>query len=278
MIEFIELDYATAIALVIENHYLHRKCPVSWAWGIRTDEGILGVMTIGKPVTWSSGASLVGETKAHKDIKGARSRDVYELNRLWLSDSLPVTEVEGIDRKTGEKRVHKHGLESKFIAWCLRQLRRQKPNIILFSLADGAFGHVGNVYKATNFIYTGSSIPFMDICVEGFGDYRSVPMDVRGGFVYRCPDCGVFPTQFVETGQPELLSCSKCGKLAKRLNKRSWAILEEVYDKAGQPHKTLRKPRSIKHRYVWFANSGDRALLKWETLPYPTTAANQEVY
>jgi hypothetical protein len=28
-------------------------------------------------------------------------------------------------------------------------------------------------------------------------------------------------------------------------------------------------PRTRKHRYVWFANPADRALLKWEVLPYP---------
>ena len=276
--EFIKIDHATATALVVENHYLHTKCPISWSWGIKTNDGISGVMTVGKPSTWSSAASLVGETKAHKDIEGSRSRDVYELNRLWLSDKLPIVEIEGVDRKTGEKRIHRHGMESQFIGWCLRQLQKQKPNIILFSLADGAYGHVGKVYKATNFIYTGSSIPFIDICVEGLGNYRSVGMDVRGGFVYKCPDCGVFPTQHVEEGQPESLPCLKCGKSSKRLNKRSWSILDIVYDRKGQPHKIFRKPRSIKHRYVWFANSKDKDLLKWPILPYPTTAANQEVY
>jgi hypothetical protein len=277
MLKFMALDYRTAAALVVEHHYLHRKCPVSWAWGIRTDEGILGVMTVGKPVTWSSGASLVGETKAHKDIEGARSRDVYELNRLWLSDKLPVTKTEGIDRKTGEPREHAHGLESRFIGWCLRQLKKERPKAILFSLADGEYGHVGNVYKATNFIYTGSSIPFNDICVEGFGDYRSVGMPMRGGFVYRCAVCGVFPTPYCESGQPETLVCS-CGKEAKRLNKRSWAITDVVYDSQNKPHKVFRKQRSIKHRYVWFADPKDRSILAWPVLPYPNEAANQEVY
>ena len=29
-----EIDYATAMEMVIKNHYLHRKCPCSHAYGM----------------------------------------------------------------------------------------------------------------------------------------------------------------------------------------------------------------------------------------------------
>jgi hypothetical protein len=35
----------------------------------------------------------------------------------------------------------------------------------------------------------------------------------------------------------------------------------------------VRKVRSRKHRYVWFANKGDRKLLAWNREPYPKQAA-----
>jgi hypothetical protein len=234
-------------------------------------------MTVGKMQSWTVRASLVGEDAATSKLDPtARSNDVYELNRLWLSDSLPVIETPGVDRKTGKPITHRHGIESKFIGWCLRQLKKEYPNIILVSYADGGHNHVGHVYQATNWIYTSESMPFNDICVEGYTDYRSVPMELRGGFVYKCKEHGVFPTAYVKIGfQPETLACPECGQDAKRLNKRSWAILKYVIDLKGVPRKTYRKQRSIKHRYVWFANPADRALLTWESQPYPKVAAKQ---
>ena len=99
-----------AIDMVVTHHYAHRKCPISWAWGVRTGERLVGVMTVGKPVSWSVMCSLVGETSEEmKTNPAARSRDVYELNRLWLSDECPKN------------------LESRFIGWCLRELRKFAP-------------------------------------------------------------------------------------------------------------------------------------------------------
>jgi len=277
-LRFEEIDQQTALDLIVEHHYAHRKCPISWSFGIKNERGeILGVLTVGKMQSWSVRASLVGENRltAKTDPK-ARSHDIYELNRLWVSDSVPVTEVKTVDRKTGLPVVHRHGIESKFIGWCLRQLRKAYPKLILVSYADGKENHVGYVYQATNWIYTSESLKFNDINVDTYNDYRSVPMELRGGFVYKCREHGQFPTDYVELAfQPETLPCPDCGKDARRLNKRSWAILEYVIDKKGNRLKTFRKQRSVKHRYVWFADPKDRQLLKWEPQPYPKVAAKQ---
>lgn len=208
-LHFIPLPKQEATQLVIEHHYLHRKCPISWAWGIEVGDKILGVLTIGKPCSWSATCGLVGETlQQMQEDPTARSRDVFELNRLWLHDSLP------------------RNSESQFIGWCLRQLKKVKPTAILLSYADTAFGHTGVVYQATGWTYAGTSAPFKDITLEGFTDYRSVPMELRG---------------------------DKIG------NKRAWA----------RDPNAIRKERSLKHRYVWFANTNDRPLLRWATPTYP---------
>jgi len=157
-----------AKALIIAHHYKHRPCPISWAYGIEcpSTEGkqaeVVGCLTVGKPASWSATFGLVGEKYSKPIPENSRSRDVFELNRLWLHDSLP------------------HCMESRFIGWCLRQLKREHPNVILLSYAEQSVGHVGTVYQATNWIYTGESARFTDITLQGYSDYRSVPMEKRG--------------------------------------------------------------------------------------------------
>ena len=217
-LHFLEIEKRKATALIIEHHYLHCKCPISWAWGIEVGGKILGVLTVGKPCSWSATCGVVGEKYADMQDPAARSKNVYELNRLWVCDSLP--------RNT----------ESQFIGWCLRQLRKIQPNIILISYADGlrknanGLSHVGYVYQATNWIYTSTSAPFTDITFAGYSDCRSVPMEKRR---------------------------------VKIKNKHAWA---------GNPD-AIRTTRSPKHRYVWFANKADESLLAWGKAPYPKQAA-----
>lgn len=161
-LRFVRIEKKQAIELVVANHYLHRECPISWSWGIEVGDQILGVLTIGKPM-WSVACGLVGETKEDLECPNARWRDVYELNRLWVDDG--VTE---------------HCIESRFIGSCLRELKKINPNLILVSYADIARGHIGVVYQATGFVYTGLSSEFEDITLEGYGDHRSVPKERQG--------------------------------------------------------------------------------------------------
>jgi hypothetical protein len=167
-LHFLAIAKRKATELIIEHHYLHRKCPISWSWGIESHGRILGVMTVGKPCSWSATCGVVGEKYADMKSPESRSKDVYELNRLWVSDSLP------------------NNTESQFVGWCLRRLRKIHPNLILISYADGSrknadgLPHVGYVYQATNWIYAGTSAAFRDITLPGYSDYRSVPMEKRG--------------------------------------------------------------------------------------------------
>jgi len=159
------IDNALANEIAKEHHYLRRSCKnIRWAWGIEVSGETLGVLIIGKPDSPTVMRGVIGETKEASRSPLSRSKDVFELSRLWLSDSLPVFEVQKIDKKTGKLKTHKHGVESKFIGSCLRQLKKEYPNIILVAFADGSAGEkikqVGYVYQATNWTYVGMSSPF----------------------------------------------------------------------------------------------------------------------
>lgn len=138
---FARIDERLARLAVIERHYLHRPCPISWAFGIVIDDKLKGVLTVGRPCSITVCEGVCGPDRA---------ADVFELNRLWLDESLPCNS------------------ESQFIGWCLRELRTINRKMILVSYADtkpseGApKGHAGIIYMATNWLYTGTSTPFAD--------------------------------------------------------------------------------------------------------------------
>lgn len=113
-----------AVKYVVEHHYLRRKPPVSFAYGLVDDAGaVKGVITFGTP---ASRHMLISACKSAPE-------NVIELNRLWVHDSMP--------RNT----------ESEFIS---KSLARLPPKIVL-SYADTAAGHIGYVYRAANFNYAG---------------------------------------------------------------------------------------------------------------------------
>ena len=117
------LDSATAARVVVKNHYLHRRPPISWAFGLYVHGELLGVVTYGTPPS------------RHLQMSACPSDPslVVELNRLWLDDSLPTNS------------------ESWFVSRTLRML----PPRIVVSYADPLFGHFGYIYRALNFHYAG---------------------------------------------------------------------------------------------------------------------------
>ena len=138
---FARIDERLARLAIIEKHYLHRPCSISWAFGIIVEEKLKGVLTVGRPCSQTVCEGVCGADRA---------ADVYELNRLWLDEDLPCNS------------------ESQFVGFCLRELRKIHRRMILVSYADtkpssGApDGHLGIIYQATNWIYTGTSTPFSD--------------------------------------------------------------------------------------------------------------------
>ena len=109
--------------LVIQHHYLHRKAPISYAYGLFLGADLLGVVTFGTPPS------------RHLQISACPSDPamVLELNRLWVDDVLPPN------------------TESWFVSRALKLL----PARIVVSYADPAHGHYGYIYRALNFNYSG---------------------------------------------------------------------------------------------------------------------------
>jgi hypothetical protein len=156
--QFARISNREAKIRVIQHHYLHRWQNATYCFGILDTENankIVGVLTVACPASWTLRAGAVGETKEESLKPDSKASHVFELNRLWLSDSLPVTKVEKVDPKTGKVTIHRHGVESKFIGWCLRELKSIDPLMVLVSFADTKAEHHGTVYQATNWIYTG---------------------------------------------------------------------------------------------------------------------------
>jgi len=191
-LQFVPVSKKLATELVVKNHYLHRKPIISnWetnrskrrrgvdsrgrikvvvgdkkskkalCWGIERDGQIVGVCTFGAPM-WSVSAGVTGGALWDVKLGLGRWFDCLELTRLWVDDS----ETE-------------HCIESKFVAWCLREVKKINPNAFIVSYADSAAGHVGTIYQALGFTYTGLSIPWTDKTAGG-KDHRSVSKKMQG--------------------------------------------------------------------------------------------------
>lgn len=118
------INHHEATALVVKHHYMHRKPPISFAFGLIDSSGnVKGCVTFGTP---ASHHMLIG---ACKEFPG----NVIELNRLWVHDDMPKN------------------TETWFVS---RALALLPPKIIL-SYADTSVGHMGYVYRAANFYYAG---------------------------------------------------------------------------------------------------------------------------
>jgi hypothetical protein len=125
-----------AYGLILRRHYARRIPSISYAFGLMLDGDLVGVCTYGTPASSTLCRGVCGdEWQQH----------VLELNRLVLRDN----------RKNEASRL---------VAGSLRLL--PKPSIVV-SYADTAQQHLGVVYQAANFIYTGLSQRFVDPVVEG---------------------------------------------------------------------------------------------------------------
>ena len=120
-----------------EHHYLH-SLPggTKLSFGVFFENRLLGAITFG-----------TGPYLAHRLVNGAVPDDCLTLTRLWLSDELP------------------RNSESRIIGITLRSLRKHTNVKFVVSYADPSQGHLGYIYQATNWVYTGLSeaMPLYDI-------------------------------------------------------------------------------------------------------------------
>lgn len=120
---------------LLKKHYARRMCPISYAFGVYEDSKLIGVVTYGTPSSSSLRIGLCGEKWVD---------NVIELNRLCCEN--------------------KKNLASILVGRSLQML--PKPSVVV-SYADTEQGHVGYVYQATNFLYTGLSAKRTDWKLKG---------------------------------------------------------------------------------------------------------------
>jgi hypothetical protein len=131
------VPFAIARQLLEREHYLHSfPGGTKLAFGAFVGTKLLGALTLG-----------AGPAYAYSLVDRTTPDDCLTLTRLWLSDELP------------------HNSESRFIGVVLRSLKRHTGLKFLISYADPAQGHLGTIYQATGWVYTGLSqaTPLYDI-------------------------------------------------------------------------------------------------------------------
>jgi len=117
---------------IMNRHYAKRMPSISYAFGLFDNSEMIGICTFGSP---PSPALCVG-------VCGVKHKSkVVELNRLILETDKPNS-------------------ASFLVSQSLNLL--PKPSIVV-SYADTAQGHVGYIYQATNFMYTGSTAERTDM-------------------------------------------------------------------------------------------------------------------
>lgn len=117
---------------IFKIHYARRMPMVSHAYGLIHNGELVGVVTYGIPASSHLCRGVCGDEK--KDI-------VIELNRLCLL-------------------YNRKNEASMLVARSLKML--PKPKVVV-SYADTAQGHLGIVYQACNFLFTGSTRERTDI-------------------------------------------------------------------------------------------------------------------
>lgn len=111
---------------IMRKHYARRMPSISYAFGLYDNENLIGICTYGMPASPFLCMGVCG--KENKDI-------VIELNRLCIES------------------------ENKNAASILvgRSLQMLPKPLVVVSYADTAQNHVGYVYQATNFLFTGTT-------------------------------------------------------------------------------------------------------------------------
>ena len=120
---------AVAANLFVRFHYL-RSAPA----GMKLSLGVFAADRLAGAVALNA-----GPINGWRLVEGARREDCLCLARLWLNDDL---------RRNSESRV---------LGLVVRMLRHHTAVRFLVSYADPAAGHVGTIYQAVGWIYTGTS-------------------------------------------------------------------------------------------------------------------------
>jgi len=132
--EIKKVSYEETKPFILDIHYAKRMPPLQIAYGLYSDKDLLGICSYGIPPSHTLLKGVCGEHF---------KKDVIELNRLVL--------------KNNNKN------EASFL---VGNSLRKLGNKIVVSYADSTQGHVGIVYQATNFLYTGITKPIKEIYLK----------------------------------------------------------------------------------------------------------------
>jgi hypothetical protein len=127
-----QIDFKKAEKIIIDHHYLGSIGGTQFAFGMYLSQVLAGAMTFG-PIPGPNARGICGDEHQAK---------VLELTRLFIHEWAG------------------RNAESKFLGavfQLLTPLALKKGGLILLSYADTAAGHVGTIYQATNWLYTGES-------------------------------------------------------------------------------------------------------------------------
>jgi hypothetical protein len=139
-----------AIPWLLTRHYARRTCPISFAFGIYRDAELIGVVTYRTPASAPLRSGVCGPDWSDR---------VLELNRLCCENAKNIA--------------------SMLVGRSMALL--PKPSIVV-SYADIAQGHIGYVYQATNFLYTGLSAKRTNWAIKGReGLHGSTVADISRG-------------------------------------------------------------------------------------------------
>lgn len=144
------VDVSIVKEWILKKHYAKRIPPIEYCFGLYNSENVVvGICTFGTPVSHTLRSLWDHKYK------------VMELNRLVSNDNL-------------EKNCL-----SYFVSECIKMLPK---TMVIVSYADTSKNHNGYIYQATNFIYTGLSLPFKDYYIKGMEHlHNGTIMDMSRG-------------------------------------------------------------------------------------------------
>lgn len=119
------IEREDALPFIKNIHYARRVPSISYAYGLFIDGRLVGCVTYGSPASPTICKGIAGE--GHR-------KDVLELNRLIITDS-------------------SRNNASFLVGNSLKMLPKDKY-IVSYADYEG-WGHIGYVYQATNFLFTG---------------------------------------------------------------------------------------------------------------------------
>lgn len=127
-----KIEYSQTKPFILNIHYAKRMPSISYAYGLFYCNDLVGIVCYGMPASPWLCKGVCGNEYRHQ---------VIELNRLVL-----------LNNKKNE---------ASFLVGCSLKML-PKPKIVV-SYADTQYNHVGYVYQATNFYFTGTTKPRTDM-------------------------------------------------------------------------------------------------------------------